>query len=593
MRQSSCFLLLWILVFWNSGYVGAELKTIDFDYLPDGTPVGHATTITDAYAAWGVTFDCHGVYPDSPLVDDNNAYAYADSRAFSWNNVVGGRIIGDHYHWLNFDICYCTAEFANPVDYISIYGAGSPFQVFYYDQHGNKRGPFGSPGDSLLDISPSTGLLIKKIEFGSYTGDYYTYFDDLAFSVPWPAIAVTDSLDPYDDLQLPFGSITEGGFSEAKVTMANDGDDGLIIGSVGTLATPFSIETDDCSGKSLSPGESCSLTVRFTPTTTGTFNDFFDIASNDQDQHPVTLAVIGTGVAAGVEYTLTLDIVGQGAVILDPEGGTYDAGALVEISTEADAGWTFDGFGGADVADLDLSTMTVTMNGDKMITAVFRSDGDGDGAPDADEWGPDGTDESYDGNKDGLADSDQPHVLSGSVDTDGDGTDDYYYTIALPNDQHRFGALQVGGSPSEGVESVPEDIAFEWGFFDFAIQLPLGERETTVGIFLPVDARPSTYWKYGPLPTEQGRRWYEFFYDDTTGAEFEENVIWLNFVDGDRGDDDFNSTNSIIVDVGGPGFTGSPARSPDDDDTGGGGGGGSCFVSTVTLELGALLNNLN
>ena len=590
MRQSICLLLLWILVLWNCGYVGAELRTIDFDHLPDGTAVGHATTITDAYAEWGVTFSCHGVFPDSPLVEDNNAYAYAGSLAFSGNNVIGGRILGDHYHWLNFDMCYGTAEFANPVDYISIYGAGSPFQVFYYDQHGKKRGPFASPGESFVDISPSTGLLIKKIEFGSYTGNYYTYFDDLTFNATWPTITVTDSIDPYDDLQVPFGSLTEGGLSEATVTMANDGDDGLIIGSIGTLAAPFSIETDSCSGETLGQGQSCSLTVRFSPTTTGTFNDFFDIPSNDQDANSVTIAVSGTGVPAGVEYTLTVNIVGQGGVTLEPEGGTYDAGTVVVLTTEADPGWTFDGFGGPGVPDPDVSTTTVTMDGDKVITAKFHIDGDADGVPDEDEWGPDGTDQNYDGNKDGLADSDQPHVVSVSVDTDGDGTDDYYCTIALPNDQHSFGTLQVGGIPSESVESVPEDIAFERGFFDFNIQLPPGERETAVGIFLPVDARPSTYWKYGPLPTEQRRCWYEFFYDGATGAEFEENVIWLNFVDGDRGDDDFNSTNSVIVDVGGPGFTTSPARSPNDDNTGGGGGGGSCFISTVKLGTLTRLN---
>jgi len=299
-RQSICFLFLWILVLWKSGYVGAELRTIDFDYLPDGTPIGDATSITDAYAEWGVTLSCHGLYPDSPLVDDNNAYAYADSWAFSGNNVMGGRIfmiLGDRYHWLNFNLCYGAAEFTRPVDYISIYGAGSPFQVFYYDQHGDKRGPFASPSQSFLDISPETGLVIKKIEFGSYTGDYYTYFDDLTFNTLWPAITVRDSIDPYDDLQVPFGSVTEGSLSEATVTIANDGDDSLIIGAVGTLEAPFSIETDNCSQETLTPGASCTLAVRFEPTTTGTFNDSFDIPSDDPDEDPVTVNVSGTGTA--------------------------------------------------------------------------------------------------------------------------------------------------------------------------------------------------------------------------------------------------------------------------------------------------------
>ena len=317
-RQSICFLFLWILVLWKSGYVGAELRTIDFDHLPDGTPIGHATSITDAYAEWGVTLNCYGLYPDSPLVDDNNAYAYADSWAFSGNNVMGGRIIGDAYHWLNFSLCYGSAEFEDPVDMFRIYGAGDSFELAYYNQDGVKRGlgdsvvgHIFSSGDSFLEISTESGYLIsgdviKRVEFGSITGNYYTYFDDLTFNAPWPAITVRDSIDPYDDLQVPFGSVTEGSFSEATVTIANDGDDSLIIGAVGTLEAPFSIETDDCSGETLGQGQSCTLTVRFTPTTTGTFNDSFDIPSDDPDEDSVTINVSGTGTTVPVpDITVT------------------------------------------------------------------------------------------------------------------------------------------------------------------------------------------------------------------------------------------------------------------------------------------------
>ena len=311
-RQSICFLFLWILVLWKSGYVGAELRTIDFDHLPDGTPIGHATSITDAYTEWGVTLNCYGLYPDSPLVDDNNAYAYADSGAFSGNNVMGGRILGDRYHWLNFNLCYGAAEFTKPVDYISIYGAGSPFQVFYYDQHGDKRGPFGSPGQSFLDISPETGLVIKRIEFGSYTGDYYTYFDDLTFNAPWPAITVRDSIDPYDDLQMPFGEVRVGNFSEATVSVTNDGTADLAIGDIASanaLEAPFSIESDNCSQETLTPRASCTLTVRFEPTTADPFNDSFDIPSDDPDEDPVTVNVNGDGNVDLADAILALQVI--------------------------------------------------------------------------------------------------------------------------------------------------------------------------------------------------------------------------------------------------------------------------------------------
>ena len=47
-------------------------------------------------------------------------------------------------------------------------------------------------------------------------------------------------------------------------------------------------------------------------------------------------------------------------------------------------------------------------------------------------------------------------------------------------------------------------------------------------------------------------QWYEFIFDGRTGAEINDNIITLNFVDGMKGDDDITE-NGIIIDLGGPG----------------------------------------
>jgi Tol biopolymer transport system component len=89
-----------------------------------------------------------------------------------------------------------------------------------------------------------------------------------------PDITVTDSIAPADDLGLPFGEVQEGDFSEATVTMTNDGTADLAIydiASANPLEAPFSIESDTCSNGTVPPGASCSLTVRFNPDTTDTF----------------------------------------------------------------------------------------------------------------------------------------------------------------------------------------------------------------------------------------------------------------------------------------------------------------------------------
>lgn len=181
-----CFVFLLLFMLESSRCFCAQVRTIDFDQYPNGDPIGHNRPITNAYADWGVALSCHGVYPDDPLVNDNNAYAYQDRHAVSGRNVMGGRLIGYGCHWLNYQLCYGVVEFDKPVDLFRIYGAGDKFQVFYYNQDGDRKGPIGSKGESFLEISHENdslkpGHVITKVEFGSYTGGYHTYFDDLTF----------------------------------------------------------------------------------------------------------------------------------------------------------------------------------------------------------------------------------------------------------------------------------------------------------------------------------------------------------------------------------------------------------------------------
>ena len=73
--------------------------------------------------------------------------------------------------------------------------------------------------------------------------------------------------------------------------------------------------------------------------------------------------------AAPVQHSLTVNTVGSGSVSLNPPGGTYDAGTLVTLTATPDAGFALNGWSG----DLSGSTNpeTITMNGDKNVTATF------------------------------------------------------------------------------------------------------------------------------------------------------------------------------------------------------------------------------
>jgi uncharacterized repeat protein (TIGR01451 family)/uncharacterized repeat protein (TIGR02543 family) len=69
------------------------------------------------------------------------------------------------------------------------------------------------------------------------------------------------------------------------------------------------------------------------------------------------------------EYTLTVNVVGDGSVDVDPHQTTYHYGDVVELTATANPGWSFDGWSG-DLSGSD-NPETITMNGDRTVTATF------------------------------------------------------------------------------------------------------------------------------------------------------------------------------------------------------------------------------
>ena len=138
-----------------------------------------------------------------------------------------------------------------------------------------------------------------------------------------PDITVTDSAAPDDDLQVPFGVVSVNFTLDQTVTVTNNGTANLVIGAIASanpLAAPFSIPTDNCSGQTIAPSGSCTLTVRFAPTAAVTSNDSFDIPSNDPDENPVTVSISGTGVVSTVPDITVTDNAGSTTDLQVPFG---------------------------------------------------------------------------------------------------------------------------------------------------------------------------------------------------------------------------------------------------------------------------------
>jgi len=195
------------------------------------------------------------------------------------------------------------------------------------------------------------------------------------------------------------------------------------------------------------------------------------------------------------------------------------------------------------------------------------TDDDNDGISDITESaGPN----SGDANNDGTLDSLQNNVV---------GFETYnaqgYVVIVSPNGT-TLSSCQATGNPSPA--DAPSGINFNYGFFDFTISGIIPGDSTILTMILPSSATPGTYYKFGKTPPNQVDHWYEYLFDEETGAEINDNIITIHFVDAQRGDD-ILMQDSMVVDLGAPGFTVAPVDDGDD-----GGGGGGCFVDTIAYQ---------
>lgn len=303
------------------------------------------------------------------------------------------------------------------------------------------------------------------------------------------------------------------------------------------------------------------------------------VADSDSAQTTVTMnadtTVTAVFVEAAANHTLTVDIDGQGSVTRSPDAATYAADTVVQVNAVPGQGYLFSHWTGP-VADTANAQTTVTMNADSTITCVFVPEGDrdNDGIPDDMEQGPDGNNPDYDGNGDQIPDAQQGHVTSTYT------ADGVHYVCMVVDPGQKF--TSVTPIDAAGMNSLPSDVAFEWGLFRFTITgVPAGGN-AVVQLILPDDARPDAFYKLGPTSDNTDDHWYDFAYDATSGlgGEIEQNVVTLHFQDGGLGDDDMTA-NGEITDDGGP--AAAAVNTDEQPGTGSDGSGSSsgCFINTL------------
>jgi hypothetical protein len=135
-----------------------------------------------------------------------------------------------------------------------------------------------------------------------------------------------------------FADLLVGGLSPVHdVRISNDGPGQLDIGGISIDdATHFLLLADSVSGVSLAQGESALLSVQFAPTAQGEFEANVVIPSNDPDEDPLYVLLVGTG---------DLETIGKGPqAICAPDFGS------APFETES-----FDGSDSFDPEGLDLT----------------------------------------------------------------------------------------------------------------------------------------------------------------------------------------------------------------------------------------------
>ena len=83
----------------------------------------------------------------------------------------------------------------------------------------------------------------------------------------------------------------------------------------------------------------------------------------------------------GGAVTLTVNVTGGGQVTLNPPGGSYSPGTSVQLTAHVGAGWAFSRWQGA--LSGSANPTTILMDGHKSVTAVFETDCNHNGIPDA------------------------------------------------------------------------------------------------------------------------------------------------------------------------------------------------------------------
>ncbi len=258
---------------------------------------------------------------------------------------------------------------------------------------------------------------------------------------------------------------------------------------------------------------------------------------NDPGAYTISLTVTGPGgmdteiknnyitvTSTPPEYTLTVNTVGSGIVTLNPPGGNYEAGTVVQMTAVPGGGGGTEGMftGWSGGLSGSNNPETITMDSDKTVTATFIEIG----------------------------------VQSGDLTS---------MSCVNPG--------SIEDSPDK-----PDD--FPYGLIEMEIAVTNAGDQAIITVYLPNAAHADYKWHKYILSGE----WIDFDRDVISdgsgdGAVFNVDRTEVTLYITDNGQYDDDPTPMVIRDPSGLGFL--TASSSGDSGSSGGSGGGGCFIVTV------------
>ncbi len=127
-------------------------------------------------------------------------------------------------------------------------------------------------------------------------------------------ILIRDSVEPFDDRTIPFGTVPVGVAKRKIFQIANRNEGEMEIMLLTPPPAPFSIENDGCSGAKLDFMDSCSVEVVFTPTAIGDQTADLAFTSTAPGENLISIVLSGSGIAQVIDF--------PAPVLIHPDNGS-------------------------------------------------------------------------------------------------------------------------------------------------------------------------------------------------------------------------------------------------------------------------------